>query len=632
MTNNYDASSIKVLKGLEAVRKRPGMYIGGTGIAGLQHLIKELVDNAIDEVLAGYCDTIKVIIHKDNSVTVEDNGRGIPVDIHPELKKSSLEVVFTTLHAGGKFDKDSYKVSGGLHGVGASVVNALSKKLHVYVKKNGKEYFQEYIDQKPTSDVKVLRENVKGSGTKVTFWPDEKIFKEINYDYKTLKKRLREFAFLNSGVKITLKDERTGNFDVFKFDGGLKEFVKFLSKGSNHILPEVLSFSGEKEGIEVDIGLTYTTNYSETVEGFVNNINTPGGGTHITGFRIGLTRSINEYISKNGSEKIKKFKLSGEDVREGLVAVVSVKVPEPQFEGQTKEKLGNPEAQTIVQQIFYDNFYTFLDENPKSANKIIDKAISSYKARAAARKARELVRRKSALEFSSMPGKLADCSIKDPEKAELFLVEGDSAGGSAKQARFRNTQAILPLKGKIINVEKARIDKVLSNEEIKTLITALGTGIGDNFDINKLRYHKIIIMTDADVDGNHIDTLLLTFFYRHFKELILRGYVYLAIPPLYKFKVGKKEYYLYSDEELEEFKKQFKDKRYEIQRYKGLGEMNPEQLWETTLNPETRMLKKVTINDAAEADHYFSILMGEAVEPRREFIVENAKFVKELDI
>jgi len=632
MANNYSGETIKVLEGLEAVRKRPGMYIGSTGPSGLHQLVKELVDNSIDEAMAGYCDNIKVIIHNDNSVTVEDNGRGIPVDIHPKLKKSSLEVVFTVLHAGGKFDKNVYKVSGGLHGVGSSVVNALSKKVEVWVKRDQKEYYLEFINQKSASPLKVLSNNVKGTGTRIRFWPDETIFKEIKFDYNILKIRLRELAFLNSGVKITLFDENTDKTETFLYKGGLKEFVKFVARGSTFISENLFYMNEQREDIIAEISLGYTDSYSETVEGFVNNINTPDGGTHITGFRIGLTRSVNEFISRHGNEKLKKIKLSGDDVREGLVAIVSVKVPDPQFEGQTKEKLGNPEVQTVVQQLIYEKFYTYLDENPQTANKIIEKAIQSSKAREAARKARELVRRKSALEFSSLPGKLADCSSRDPVISELFIVEGDSAGGSAKQGRIRERQAILPLKGKILNVEKARINKILENDEIKTLITALGTGFGDNFDISKLRYYKIIIMTDADVDGSHIDTLLLTLFYRYFKELIVQGYVYIAMPPLYRFKVGKKVYYLYTDEELETYKDQFKDTKFDIQRYKGLGEMNPQQLWETTLNPETRLLKKVTINDAAEADYYFSILMGEKVEPRKDFIVENAKFVKNLDI
>ncbi len=629
----YGASSIKILKGLEAVRKRPGMYIGSTGKSGLHHLIKELVDNAIDEALAGYCDNIRVVLHKDNSVSVEDNGRGIPVEVHPELGKSTLEVVFTVLHAGGKFDNQAYKVSGGLHGVGASVVNALSKRLKVYVKKDGKEYFQEYIDQKPTSGVKVVREGVSGTGTRVRFWPDETIFKEVEFDYNVVAKRLRELAFLNAGIKITLVDERTGNVETFRYEGGLKEFVKYLSRGERQIINDVITVSGKKDDVEVDIALTYVNNYTESIEGFVNNVITRDGGTHITGFRIGLTRCINDYVTKNKiTDKKKLVKLQGEDVREGLVAVVSVKVREPQFEGQTKEKLGNPEVQGIVQNILYEGLATYLDENPKAAQRIISKAIESARARESAKKARELVRRKSAMEFNSLPGKLADCSNRDPTKCELFLVEGDSAGGSAKQARVREYQAILPLKGKIINVEKARLNKVLANDEIKTIITALGTGFGENFDISKLRYHKIIIMTDADVDGSHIDTLLLTFFYRHFKELILRGHIYLAMPPLYRVKQGKQVRYLYSDEELEAFKKEHSGERFSVQRYKGLGEMNPEQLWETTLDPDKRLLKKVTIEDAAEADYYFSILMGEQVEPRRDFIVKNAKFVKNLDI
>lgn len=632
MTKNYDSSSIKILKGLEAVRKRPGMYIGGTGLAGLQHLVKELIDNSIDEALAGYCDNIKVTIHKDMSVSVEDNGRGMPVDIHPEHKKSAAEVILTVLHAGGKFDNDTYKVSGGLHGVGASVVNALSKRVELYVKRDAKEYFLEFENQKAKDELKIVNDNIRGTGTKITFWPDESIFPTIDYDYKSLRKKIREFAFLNAGVKISFSDERTDKFEVFEYEGGIKEFVEYLCKGSKQIIPDIVYFQGERDNINIEVALTYTSAYSENVEGFANNINTREGGTHITGFRFGLTKSMNDYIAKNGSEKIKKVKITGDDVREGAVAIISVKHPDPQFEGQTKEKLGNPEVQGIVQQIFNENFYTYLDENPSAANKIIDKITESAKAREAARKARELVRRKSVMEFSSLPGKLSDCSNKDPESSELFIVEGDSAGGSAKMARDRKTQAILPLKGKIINVEKARLNKVLENEEIGTFINALGTGIGESYKPEKLRYHKIVIMTDADVDGNHIDTLVLTFLYRHFKDLILKGHIYLAMPPLYKFKVGKKVHYLFNDEELKVFKEQFKDTKFDIQRYKGLGEMNPDQLWETTLDPEFRSLKKVTIHDASEADHYFSVLMGDKVEPRRDFIIDNAEFVKNLDV
>lgn len=631
MTNeDYGASNIKVLKGLEAVRKRPGMYIGGTGIDGLHHLVKELVDNSIDEALAGHCDKIRITIHKDNSVTVEDNGRGIPVDAHAE-GKSAAEVVFTVLHAGGKFDKNSYKVSGGLHGVGASVVNALSTHLNVEISRGGKKYEMKFADQKATLPLQETGPTSK-RGTKVTFWPDASIFQTIEFDYKVMKKRYREFAFLNSNVTIVFKDERTNQEEVFHYEGGLSEFVKYIIGGSKQVIKDVIAVSGEAENVEVDVALTYTNAYSETLEGFVNNIGTPGGGTHISGFKLAMTRAMKDYLSKNGKAGDKKINLTGDDIREGIVAIISVKVPEPQFEGQTKDKLGNPEVQQIVNSIFYESFYTYLDENPKAAQSIIDKAIQAQKAREAARKAKDLVRRKNVLEFSSLPGKLADCSSKDPMVSELFIVEGDSAGGSAKQGRVRDTQAILPLKGKILNVEKARLVKILENEEIKTLISALGTGFGENFDVEKLRYHKLIIMCDADVDGSHIATLILTLLFRHFKELILRNHVYIAMPPLYKVKIGKKAKYLFNDLELEAFRKENPDSKIDIQRYKGLGEMNPDQLWETTLDPEFRYLKKVTIDDAIEADMAFSMLMGDKVEPRKNFIIENAQFAKDIDI
>jgi len=630
MTNDYGAGNIKVLKGLEAVRKRPGMYIGGTGLDGLHHLVKELVDNAVDEALAGYCDKINVTIHTDNSVTVEDNGRGIPVGAHSK-GKSAAEIVFTVLHAGGKFDKGSYKVSGGLHGVGSSVVNALSKRMEVVICREGKKHILNFENQKSKEGL-VVAENTKQTGTKVTFWPDEKIFPEIEFDYAVMKKRYREFAFLNPTVTIVLKDERKDIEEVFHYEGGLSEFVKFITNGSKFAIKDIISVSGESNDVTVDIALTYTTSFSENINSFVNNITTPGHGTHVSGFKFALTKAIKDYISKNGKPADKKVTLSGDDIREGITAIISVKIPEPQFEGQTKDKLGNPEVQNIVQQIFFDKLYTYLDENPKAAQSIIEKATQASKAREAAKKARDLVRRKNVLEFSSLPGKLADCSSKDPVISELFIVEGDSAGGSAKQARLRETQAIMPLKGKPLNVEKARLVKVLENEEIKTLITALGTNFGDKFEIEKLRYHKIIIMADADVDGAHIETLLLTLFFRYFKELILRGNIYLAVPPLYKIKKGKSEQYLYNDNELDEYRKSHTGEKYDIQRYKGLGEMNPEQLWDTTLDPEKRFLKKITIIDAIEAERTFSMLMGDKVEPRRNFIIENAKFAKDLDI
>jgi len=628
--NSYDSASIKVLKGLEAVRKRPGMYIGGTGIDGLHHLVKELVDNAIDEALAGYCDKVEIIIHKDNSVTVKDNGRGIPIDMHKE-GKSAAEIIFTVLHAGGKFDKGSYKVSGGLHGVGSSVVNALSKKMKIKVFKNKKEYLLEFENKVSKEGLKEIG-GTRQKGTHVTFWPDEDIFQTIEFDYKTMKKRYREFAFLNPNVKIIFTDERTNVEEVFHYEGGLVEFVKYITEGSKQVIKDIIPISGEKEDIQVDIALTYTNSYNEKLDGFVNNISTPGGGTHISGFKLGITKSIKDYINNNGKAADKKLNLTGNDIREGITAIVSVKIPEPQFEGQTKDKLGNPEVQAIVSNIFNEHFYTFLEENPKAAQTIIDKATQSKKAREAAKKARELVRRKGVLEFSSLPGKLADCSSKDPDNSELFIVEGDSAGGSAKQGRDRETQAILPLKGKILNVEKARLVKILENDEIKTLITALGTGFGDNFDITKLRYKKIIIMTDADVDGAHIATLILTLFFRHFKDLILNGNIFIAMPPLYKIKKGKGGIYLHTEMQLKDYKDEHSEQKIEIQRYKGLGEMNPEQLWETTLDPDKRFIKKVSIDDGIDAEMAFSMLMGDKVEPRRNFIIENAQFAKDLDI
>ena len=626
----YGASSIKVLKGLEAVRKRPGMYIGGTGIEGLHHLVKELVDNSIDEALAGHCDRIRITIHKDNSVTVEDNGRGIPVDKHAE-GKSAAEIVFTVLHAGGKFDNNAYKVSGGLHGVGASVVNALSTNLDVEIYKNGKKYEMKFEDQKAAFPLQETGVTSK-KGTRVKFRADESIFPSIEYEGKTMMKRYRELAFLTPGVKIIFTDERNNFEEVFHSEGGLSDFVKYIIGGGRQVIKDIVSVSGELENVQVDIALTYTDSYSETLDGFVNNITTPGGGTHLSGFKLAMTKAIKDYIIKHGKAADKKITLTGDDIREGIVAIISVKIPDPQFEGQTKDKLGNPEVQNIVNQVFFEKFYTYLDENPKAAQAIIEKSTASQKAREAAKKARDLVRRKSAFEFSSLPGKLADCSSKDPVESEVFLVEGDSAGGSAKQGRLRETQAILPLRGKVINVEKARLVKVLENEEIKTLITALGTGFGDNFDVEKLRYHKVIIMCDADVDGSHIATLLLTLFFRHFKELILRGNIYLAMPPLYKIKHGKKEIYMYNDGELEAYKEENPGIKFEMQRYKGLGEMNPEQLWETTLDPEHRYLKKIKIDDAIEAEMAFTMLMGDKVEPRKNFIIENAEFVKDIDI
>lgn len=632
MSEDYGAKNIKVLEGLEAVRKRPGMYIGGTGVSGLHHLVKELVDNSMDEALAGHCDKIEITIHKDNSVTVGDNGRGLPVDMHSK-GKSAAEVIFTVLHAGGKFDKGSYKVSGGLHGVGSSVVNGLSKWMRVEIYKNKKEYLLEFENQKVVKGLQEIGTTSK-KGTSVTFMPDDTIFQSIEFDYKTMRKKYREFAFLNPNVTIIYRDERPEEVveEVFHFEGGIAEYVDEITQSSKKIIKDTVSVSGEKDDVEVDIALTYTNSFNETIEGFVNNVTTPGGGTHLSGFRIAITKAIKDYLSVNGKSADKKVNLTGEDVREGICAIVSVRVPEPQFEGQTKDKLGNPEVQSIVQQVFFEKLYTYLDENPKSAQAIIEKSLNANKAREAAKKARDLVRRKSALDFSSMPGKLADCSNKDPTSTELFIVEGDSAGGSAKQGRDRGTQAILPLRGKPLNVEKARLAKMLENEEIKTLITALGMGFGEQVDYEKLRYHKIIIMADADVDGSHIATLILTLLFRHFRELILKGHVYIAMPPLYGIKKGQKKIWLQDEEELDTYRKNHSNEKFEIQRYKGLGEMNPDQLWETTLAPESRHLKRVTIDDAIEADEIFSMLMGDKVEPRKDFIVENSKFVDELDI
>lgn len=629
MSKDYTASNIKVLKGLEAVRKRPGMYIGGTGVLGLHHLVKEIVDNSIDEALIGHCDKIDIKIYEDGSVSIKDNGRGIPIDTHEE-GKSAAEIIFTVLHAGGKFDKNSYKVSGGLHGVGASVVNALSKKVEIRIYRQGFEYELIFENQKKKGELKKIGQT-KEKGTYVRFWPDEKIFSTVKFDYNLMKTRYRECAYLNSNITITLEDERVKKKEVFHYEGGLSQFVEFLSKNSTKIIDSPISITGEKEGQQIDCAFTYTNGYNERIDSFVNNITTPGGGTHVSGFKLALTKAIKDYITKNNLIK-DKTNLSGDDIREGILCVISVKISEPQFEGQTKDKLGNPEVQNFVNQIVYEKFYEFLDANPKKVNIIVQKAVQSNKAREAAKKARDLVKRKSSLEFSSLPGKLCDCSSKDPKESELFLVEGDSAGGSAKQGRNRHTQAILPLRGKVINVEKARIIKVLENNEIGTIINTLGCGFSDNFNIEKLRYHKIIIMTDADVDGSHISTLILTLFFRHFKELVINGNIYLAMPPLYRIGKGKSAKYVYTDEEKEEYFKSHEGKNLEVQRYKGLGEMNADQLWETTMNPETRYLKKITVESMAESDRIFSMLMGEKVEPRKEFILENAKFVKELDI
>jgi DNA gyrase subunit B len=638
----YDAGQIQVLKGLEAVRKRPGMYIGSTSERGLHHLVYEVVDNSIDEALAGFADRVAVTIHEDNSITVEDNGRGIPVDIHPTEKIPGVELAMTVLHAGGKFDKNTYKVSGGLHGVGVSVVNALSEKLKVWVKRDGKEHYMDFERGITKTRLKVLRDvPKKEQGTTVYFKPDAQIFTDLVYRYDTLAMRLRELSFLNKGVVITLKDERPGQEkeEAFHAKGGLREFVQHLNDKRKPLHPEVIYLETTKDDIGIELALQYNDQYNDTVFSFVNNINTHEGGTHLTGFKSALTRVINQYAQKGGFLKKADFTLSGDDVREGLTAVLSVKVREPQFEGQTKTKLGNSEAESAVKTVVNEFLGSYLDEHPRSANIIVDKAVSAARAREAARKARDLTRKKSALDIGNLPGKLADCSLSDPELCELYLVEGDSAGGSAKQGRKREFQAILPLRGKIINVEKARIDKVLSNEEIRTIITAIGTGIKDEFDITKARYHKIIIMTDADVDGAHIRTLLLTFFYRQMQELIDAGYVYIAQPPLFRVAKGKEAYYAYDLKERDEIIKRLGGAsngdgkgNINIQRYKGLGEMNKDQLFDTTMDPERRTLLKVSMEDAVLADSIFQTLMGDDVEPRREFIEKNAQFVSNLDI
>ena len=635
----YGASNIQVLKGLEAVRKRPGMYIGSTSARGLHHLVYEVVDNSIDEALAGFADRVDVTIHADDSVTVDDNGRGIPVDVHPTEKMPGVELAMTVLHAGGKFDKDSYKVSGGLHGVGVSVVNALSEKLKVWVKRDGKEHSMDFARGTTTTKLKVLgKAGARERGTKVWFKPDDKIFTELRYDYATLAARLRELSFLNKGVTITLTDEREGQQkqETFHAKGGLQEMVKFLNTSRKPLHSEVMYCETERDGIGIEVALQYNDGYNENVFSFVNNINTHEGGTHLTGFKSALTRTINNYASKGNFLKKADFTLSGDDVREGLTAVLSVKVREPQFEGQTKTKLGNSEAEGAVKTVVNEWLASYLDEHPRTANIVVEKAVSAARAREAARKARDLTRKKSALDVGNLPGKLADCSLSDPALCELYLVEGDSAGGSAKQGRDRNFQAILPLRGKIINVEKARIDKVLSNEEIRTIITAIGTGIKEDFTIDNARYHKVILMTDADVDGAHIRTLLLTFFFRQMPELIEAGYIYIAQPPLFRVAKGKEEYYAYDTGERDDIAARLGngDGRgsVNVQRYKGLGEMNPDQLWKTTMDPETRTILRVNMEDAVLADQIFQTLMGDEVEPRRVFIEQNAKFVSNLDI
>tara|TARA_Y100000590_G_scaffold297103_1_gene334811 strand:- start:20026 stop:21996 length:1971 start_codon:yes stop_codon:yes gene_type:complete len=647
----YSAESIKVLEGLEAVRKRPAMYIGDVGKRGLHHLIYEVVDNSIDEALAGYCTRVIVVFNPNGSVTVEDNGRGIPVDIHKEEKKPAVEVVMTVLHAGGKFDKGSYKVSGGLHGVGVSVVNALSEWLWVEVKRDGSIYRQDYKIGDPQNKLKIVGK-AKKTGTKVCFYPDGTIFKTIDFEYDIIAERLRELAYLNSGLEIVLKDERSddGEADSFKFKGGLSDFVKYLDENNNPLHNKVVTVNKDDGDVPVDVALRYGNTYNDNILTFVNNINTIEGGTHLSGFRSALTRAMNNHAAKNNlikAKKNEKISLTGEDFREGLTAIISIKVAEPQFEGQTKTKLGNGEVKGIVDKIVYEGILDFLEQNPSIGRRIIEKALLAARSRSAARKARELIRRKSALGGSSLPGKLADCSNRDPVFCELYLVEGDSAGGSAKQGRDRRTQAILPLRGKVINSEKARIDKLLSNNEVQAMITALGAGFGGSdddsgeksagdFDAEKLRYHKIIIMTDADVDGSHIRTLLLTFFYRKMKEVIDGGYLYMALPPLYRVSQGKKEAYAFDDNErdllMERMKKDNKNTKVAIQRYKGLGEMNAEQLWETTMDPERRTLLQVTVESAAEAAETFQNLMGSDVEARRTFIEKNAKFVVNLDV
>ncbi|TWI59588.1 DNA gyrase subunit B [Halalkalibacter nanhaiisediminis] len=631
---SYDESQIQVLEGLEAVRKRPGMYIGSTSARGLHHLVWEIVDNSIDEAMAGYCDTIQVTIEEDNSIRVEDNGRGVPVGIHEKMGRPAVEVIMTVLHAGGKFGGGGYKVSGGLHGVGASVVNALSSILEIEVHREQKIHYQKYHFGAPDADLEVIGETDK-TGTIIHFKPDPQIFTETTvYDYDTLAKRLRELAFLNKGLTIMITDKREGGKEAkFHYEGGIASFVEHLNRTKEVLHEEPIHIEGEKDGLTVEVAVQYNDSYISNIYSFANNINTHEGGTHESGFKTGLTRVINDYARKNGLFKDNDPNLTGEDVREGLTAIISVKIPDPQFEGQTKTKLGNSEARTITDSLFSEYFSRFLSENPQVARKIIDKGLMASRAREAAKKARELTRRKSALEVSSLPGKLADCSSKDASISEVYIVEGDSAGGSAKQGRDRHFQAILPLRGKIINVEKARLDKILANNEIRAIITALGTGIADDFDIAKARYHKIIIMTDADVDGAHIRTLILTFFYRYMRPLIESGYVYIAQPPLYKLTQGREVNYVYTDKQLEEALKDIADRsKLGIQRYKGLGEMNPTQLWETTMDPEYRTLLQVTLEDAMKADEIFEILMGDRVEPRRDFIQENAQYVKNLDI
>ncbi|MGG1675919.1 DNA topoisomerase (ATP-hydrolyzing) subunit B [Neobacillus sp. NRS-1170] len=631
---SYGAEQIQVLEGLEAVRKRPGMYIGSTSGKGLHHLVWEIVDNSIDEALAGFCNEINVFIEEDNSITVKDNGRGIPVDIQEKMGRPAVEVIMTVLHAGGKFGGGGYKVSGGLHGVGASVVNALSTELEVYVHREGKIHLIKFERGAVVKELEVIGTTDK-TGTITHFKPDGEIFTEtLVYEYDILATRLRELAFLNRGIKITIEDKRVENkLNEYYYEGGIKSYVEHLNRTKEVIHEEPIYIDGERDGISVEVALQYNEGYTDNIYSFANNIHTYEGGTHESGFKTALTRVINDYARKNGLIKENDTNLSGEDVREGLTAIVSVKHPDPQFEGQTKTKLGNSEVRAITDTVFASHFEKFMLENPTVARKIIDKGLMAARARLAAKKARELTRRKSALEVSSLPGKLADCSSKDPYESELYIVEGDSAGGSAKQGRDRHFQAILPLKGKILNVEKARLDKILSNNEVRAMITAIGTGIGEDFEISKARYHKIVIMTDADVDGAHIRTLILTFFYRYMRKILEAGYIYIAQPPLYKVQQGKRIEYAYNDKELERiFAELPSQPKPNIQRYKGLGEMNPEQLWETTMDPEKRSMLQVSLEDAIEADETFEMLMGEKVEPRRNFIEANAQYVKNLDI
>lgn len=633
VAEEYKAEQIQVLEGLEAVRKRPSMYIGDVGVYGLHHLVYEVVDNSIDEALAGFCKEIQVFLRPNGSVTVIDDGRGIPVDMHPIHNKPAVEIVLTILHAGGKFDRDSYKVSGGLHGVGISVVNALSEWLEVEISRNGNIYHQRYEQGNPVSELKIIGQS-EHTGTTVHFKPDKEIFETVEFSFDTLSQRLREQAFLNKGIKINITDEIHEKNHSFQYEGGIASFVEYLNKNKTTVHEHPIYLSGSKNDVEAEVALQYNDGYQETIFSYANTINTREGGTHLIGFKSGLTRTINEYAKKNNLTKDISAALSGEDVREGLTAIISVKIREPQFEGQTKAKLGNSEVKGIIESIVGDGLEQFLEENPQTAKKIIEKAALAARARDAARKARELTRRKEVLDSNSLPGKLADCSEKDPKLCEIYLVEGDSAGGSAKQGRDRRFQAILPLKGKILNVEKARLDKALVNEEITALITAIGAGVGQNdFDIKKIRYDRIIIMTDADVDGSHIRTLLLTFFFRYMLPLVETGHIYIAQPPLYCVKKGKEEHYVYSDAERDEKLNEFgKRSGAHVQRYKGLGEMNPDQLWKTTMDPTTRTILRVVLEDTVEAESTFSMLMGDKVEPRRDFIQQNARYVKNLDV